>query len=91
MCGASSDCFQPRNAFPIENTSLYSLNLSVGMISHSKRIKQLFYYYVLEYVVHGNTASTGSRLNFYHEWEQDRTLDGKENTEIISGRINSSV
>ena len=39
------------------------LKISVGMISHGKCIDLLFY--VLEYVVHDNTASSDRHISFY--------------------------
>ena len=83
-CDASSDCFQLRNVSQLENTCLYLLKISVGMISHGKCIKQYFFSYVLEYVVCENTAVVWDlNISLYHEWEPRRTY--------ISCGINTSV
>ena len=67
MCEASSD-----KCFPTRNTSLCLLNISVGITSHGKCIKQLFYFYATEYVIHDNIIKG-----------PDRVLDGEEPMQII--------
>ena len=94
-----SHCFRPRNASQLENASLYFLNITIcWQISHGKFMKQLFYYNILERVVHDNTATSVSPYKFV-SWMgtltiegPDKALDGEETTQIVyHGGINMIV
>jgi len=81
----SSVCFQPSNAY----TSLYLLNISVGMISHDKCAKQLI---IMPGVCFSWQHSSGSQYEFVSwMWTLTGNQMVKETTLIISGRINTSI